>query len=179
MNEREIKQRMEKVISFLEENLRKLRTGRAHVSLLESVKIEAYDTMMPLNQLANISVLDYKSMVVQPWDKSNVDAIVKSLTAANLGMTPIKDGDIVRISVPELTEERRKELTKVVGTYEEEAKIALRQVRKEAIEQMKNDKEATEDDIESITQQADKMIKEFNDEVARLAQSKREDMMAI
>lgn len=179
MNDQDIRSKMEKSIKALEENLRKLRTGRASATLLEGIKVEAYGTTMPLEQLSNISILDFKTMMVQPWDKSNADAIVKAVGAANLGMTPVKDMDVIRISIPELTQERRKELTKVVGTYEEEARIALRQVRKEIIEGFKHDKEATEDDVRSITDTVDKFIKEYNEKIGQLCDKKRDEMMQV
>ena len=179
MNDQEIRLRMDKPVAFLEENLRRLRIGRANASLLESVKVDAYGALMPLNQVATVSVVDFKTMVIQPWDKNNLDGIEKAINAANLGMTPVKDGEIVRISVPELTEERRKELVKVVGTYEEEAKIALRQVRKEVIESIKNNKESTEDDVKGITEKADKIIKEYNQKVGELCEAKRQEMLTV
>jgi ribosome recycling factor len=179
MNDQEIKNRLEKSVVFFEENLRKLRTGRANTTLLENVKVQAYETVMPLIQLANISVVDFKTMTVQPWDKANIEAIMKGIGAANIGLTPVRDEDIIRVHVPDLTEERRKEITKVVGTYEEEAKVALRQVRKEIIESFKNDKEATEDDVKYITDKLDKFIREYNDQVTKLADAKRTEMMAV
>lgn len=179
MNELKIKERMNKAIDYLENNLRKLRTGRANTSLLENIKVEVYSTNMPLNQLATISVVDYKTILVQPWDANNIDLILKSIISANLGMNPVKDSDILRITVPELTEERRKELIKIVGTYEEEAKISLRQIRKELIEEIKDNNESTEDDIRSNTSNIDKIIKEYNEKVSNLSDNKRKEMMSF
>lgn len=179
MDESVIRSKMDKTIHVLEDNLRMLRTSRASASLIENIKIEAYGTLMPLNQLANISVVDAKMILVQPWDKTLIDAIIKGIGAANVGLTPIQDEGIVRISVPDLTEERRRDLTKVVGKFEEEAKVALRSIRKEMIEQMKNDKEATKDDVSLVTDTADKVIKEYNEKVVRLSDKKRQEMLTV
>jgi len=131
------RKRMDGAVSALRTEFSGLRTGRANTALLDNISIEAYGSTMPLNQVANVSVPEARMLVVSVWDKTQVAAVDKALRQSNLGINPVMDGQTLRIPMPPLTEERRKDLTKVAGTYSENAKIAVRNVRRDAMETLK------------------------------------------
>src|SRR6202163_2058313 len=133
----EIKRRMHGATEVLKQELGGLRTGRASANLLEPVRVEAYGTHMPLNQLATVSVPEPRMLSVQVWDRSMVHAVEKGISAANLGLTPNTEGQVIRLRVPELNEERRKELVKVAHKYAETARVAVRHVRRDAMDVIK------------------------------------------
>ena len=134
----EAENRMGKTVAAVERELSTVRTGRATPSLLERVTVESYGSRMPINQVATISVPDPRSLVVQPWDKSIIADVEKAILAANLGLTPISDGNVIRINVPRLTEERRKEMVKMVKKFAEEGKVAIRRIRGDANKHIKS-----------------------------------------
>ena len=139
---------MQKAIAHLEAELAKIRAGRANPSMLEGIHVDYYGTKTPLNQVANVTTPDPKTIVIQPWDKSTVPLIEKAIMAANLGFTPVNDGNVIRINMPALTEERRKELVKRAKTEGENAKISVRNFRREANEKIKKDiKEHLPEDV--------------------------------
>ena len=139
---------MQKAIAHLEAELTKIRAGRANPSMLEGIHVDYYGTKTPLNQVANVTTPDPKTIVIQPWDKSTVPLIEKAILAANLGFTPVNDGNVVRINMPALTEERRKELVKRTKTEGENAKISVRNFRRDANEKIKKDiKEHLPEDV--------------------------------
>ena len=143
------KERMEKTLTALERDFSKLRTGRASTDLLEGVKVDYYGTITPLSQMATISVPDSRTLTIQPWDRGGFSAIEKAIQKSDLGLSPVNDGKVLRIAIPPLTEERRKDLVKVAKKYTEEAKVALRNIRREANDLLKKaekDKELTEDE---------------------------------
>ena len=145
----DIDRRMTGAVESLKSDLSGLRTGRANVSLLDPVVCEVYGAMMPLSQVATVSAPEPRMLSVQVWDKSNVSAVEKGITKANLGLNPMTDGQTVRLPMPDLNEERRKQLAKLAGEYGEKAKIAIRNVRRDANEALKADeksKEISEDD---------------------------------
>ena len=145
----DIERRMKGAVESLKGDLSGLRTGRANTSLLDPVVVEVYGSMMPLNQVATVSTPEPRMLSVQVWDKANVTAVEKGIAKANLGLNPMIDGQNVRLPLPDLTEERRKELAKVAGEYGEKAKIAIRNVRRDGMEALKEDekkKEISEDD---------------------------------
>lgn len=145
----DIDRRMNGAVESLKSDLSGLRTGRANVSLLDPVVCEVYGAMMPLSQVATVSAPEPRMLSVQVWDKSNVSAVEKGITKANLGLNPMTDGQTVRLPMPDLNEERRKQLAKLAGEYGEKAKIAIRNVRRDANEALKADeksKEISEDD---------------------------------
>jgi len=134
----ELKDNMEKGTRFLEKSLSKVRTGRASLSLLDGIKVEYYGTPTPLNQVATLSVPESRQILISPWDVSVIGAIEKAIQKSDLGLTPVNDGKVIRINIPPLTEERRRELAKVVKKTVEEGKVALRNIRRDANEQLKN-----------------------------------------
>ena len=145
----DIERRMQGAIDSLKGDLGGLRTGRANVSLLDPVMVEVYGSMMPLNQVATVSAPEPRMLSVQVWDRANVTPVEKGIAHANLGLNPMTDGNTIRLPLPDLTEERRKELAKLAGKYAENAKIAIRNVRRDANEALKEDekkKEISEDD---------------------------------
>ena len=145
----DIERRMQGAMESLKGDLAGLRTGRANTSLLDPVVVEVYGSMMPLNQVATVSAPEPRMLSVQVWDKANVSAVEKGIAHANLGLNPMQDGQTLRIPMPDLTEERRKDLAKVADKYGESAKIAIRNVRRDGMEALKEDekkKDISEDD---------------------------------
>lgn len=166
-------EKMQKAIEFLRVELSKIRTGKATTALLDGIKVEAYGQLMPLNQLANVSVADIHTLLVQPWDKSTLQLIDKAILSSELGLNPINDGNVLRIPIPTLTGERRKEYVKLVKKFGEESKIAIRNIRRDAIEQLKkaektehlpeDERKKGENEIQKLT---DKYIKIVDDLLA-------------
>ncbi len=149
---KDCEERMNKAVQSLEKDFSKLRTGRASTSLVEEVQVDYYNTPTPLNQLASISIPDSRTIAIQPWDRSSFSNVEKAIQKSDLGLNPVNDGKVIRINIPPLTEERRKDLVKVAKKYTEEAKIAVRNIRREAnetLKKMKNSKEISEDDMHS------------------------------
>ena len=145
----DIERRMTGAVDALKSDLQGLRTGRANTTLLDPVMVEVYGALMPLNQVATVSAPEPRMLSVQVWDKSNVNPVEKGIAKAGLGLNPITDGQTVRLPIPDLTEERRKELAKLAGQYAEKAKIAIRNVRRDGMESLKDDeskKEISEDE---------------------------------
>ena len=182
----EIKQdaqaRMAKSLDALRHNLDKVRTGRASTGLVDSIRVNAYGSDVPLSQVAAVSVADARSLVINPWDKGMVGAVEKAILASNLGLTPNTAGTTIRLNLPALTEERRRELTKVVHGEGEDAKVAIRNIRRDAIQQVKDllkEKQVTEDEVrraeEDIQKLTDKAIKDV-DEVVK---AKEQELMAV
>ena len=141
-------ERMEKAIATLEREFGRLRTGRASTNLVDNIKVDYYGTPTPISQLASVAVPDSRTITIQPWDRGAFGGVEKAILKSDLGLTPVNDGKIIRISIPPLTEERRKELGKVARKYGEEAKVAVRNVRRDANDQLKKlekDKAISED----------------------------------
>src|ERR671916_1711382 len=138
-NKSDIQRRMHGAVEALKHDLGGLRTGRASTTLLEPVHVEVYGSNMPLNQVATLSAPEPRMLSVQVWDRSNVGPVEKAIRSAGLGLNPVTDGQMIRLPIPELTEERRKELAKLVGQYAEKAKIAVRNVRRDGMEHLKAD----------------------------------------
>jgi ribosome recycling factor len=161
--------RMKSALETLKKEFQTVRTGRANPALLDRVEVEYYGTSTPLKSLANITVPDARTLVVTPFDKSALKEIEKAIVGSNLGLTPTIDGSIVRISIPALNEERRKELTKVVRKYAEDARVAVRNVRRDSMDALKKlkGKEMSEDDFkrqeDSLQKLTDKNVKEIDD----------------
>ena len=143
-NKADIERRMAGAVEALKHDLVGLRTGRASVNLLDPVTVEVYGAHMPLNQVATVSAPEPRMLSVQVWDKSNVGPVDKAIRSAGLGLNPIVDGQVVRLPIPDLTEERRKELAKLAGQYAEKAKIAVRNVRRDGMESLKTDEKKGE-----------------------------------
>lgn len=152
---------MQKAIAHLEAELAKIRAGRANPSMLEGIHVDYYGTRTPLNQVANVTTPDPKTIVIQPWDKSTVPLIEKAIMAANLGFTPVNDGNVIRINMPALTEERRKELVKRTKTEGENAKVSVRNFRRDANEKIKKD--IKEHLPEDVAKDAENKIQQMTD----------------
>jgi len=152
---------MQKAIAHLEAELAKIRAGRANPSMLEGIHVDYYGTKTPLNQVANVTTPDPKTIVIQPWDKSTVPLIEKAIMAANLGFTPVNDGNVIRINMPALTEERRKELVKRAKTEGENARISVRNFRRDANEKIKKD--IKEHLPEDVAKDAENRIQQMTD----------------
>jgi ribosome recycling factor len=170
----DLERRMKGAVDALASDLAGLRTGRASANLLDPVTVTVYGSQMPLNQVASVSVPEPRMISVQVWDKSNVGPVEKAIRSAGLGLNPINDGTTLRLPIPDLTEERRKELAKLAGSYAEKARIAIRNVRRDGMDNLKadeNKKEISEDDrkrLETELQKlTDEQIKAADDEFAR------------
>ena len=176
------KERMEKTLTALERDFSKLRTGRASTDLLEGVKVDYYGTITPLSQMATISVPDSKTLTIQPWDRGGFSAIEKAIQKSDLGLSPVNDGKVLRIAIPPLTEERRKDLVKVAKKYTEEAKVALRNIRREANELLKKaekDKELTEDEHRKTHDEVQKITDASVAKADEKLEKKKKDIMQI
>lgn len=174
--------RMTKSIESLRDSLSKLRTGRATTAIVDHLKVNYYGSDMPLTQVATVTVSDARSLTITPWEKQMVSAVEKAILASDLGLTPNTAGTTIRINLPALTEERRKELSKVVHTQGEDSKVAIRNIRRDANQQVKDllkEKSVTEDDVrkaeEDIQKITDKAIKDVDD-VVKL---KETELMAV
>ena len=173
----DIDRRMQGAVESLKGGLSGLRTGRANTSLLDPVVVEVYGAMMPLAQVATVNAPEPRMLSVQVWDKANVTAVEKGIAKSNLGLNPIVDGQTLRLPMPDLTEERRKDLAKLAGEYGEKAKIAIRNVRRDGMEALKEDekkKEISEDDRkrseDDVQKMTDKHVGEVDDAVAKKEQ---------
>ncbi len=178
----ELRAHMDKTVQVFEHELVKLRTGRATPAMVEDVKVDYYGTHTPLKHLARITAPEPDLIIIQPFDKSQVRAIEKAIQAANLGFNPIVDGDLLRIKVPRLTEERRKELAKVIREKAEEAKVALRNIRRDAkdhIDKEKKDGTLSEDDHGRLLKELDKVTHEYTAKIDETAQAKEKQLMSV
>jgi len=173
---------MEKAVEALKKALATIRTGRAHVSLLDSVRVDYYGNISPIAQVANVTVPDPKLLVVKPWDKGMTKVIEKAIMEANLGLTASTDGDIVRVPIPPLTEERRREFVKQARTRAEDAKVAVRNARRDANEMMKDatkDGSMSEDDEKQGLKQVQDLTDLFTREVDKLVEHKEAEIMTV
>ena len=160
----DIERRMQGAVDSLKGDLSGLRTGRANTSLLDPVVVEVYGAMMPLNQVATVSAPEPRMLSVQVWDRSNLIAVEKGIAKANLGLNPMIDGQTLRLPLPDLTEERRKDLAKLAGEYGEKAKVAIRNVRRDGMESLKEDekkKEISEDDRKRSEDEVQKLTDKY------------------
>ncbi|HYD35418.1 MAG TPA: ribosome recycling factor [Vitreimonas sp.] len=172
----------QKALDHFKQELATLRTGRAHSQLLDSVRVDAYGTKMMINEVANVSVPDSNLLTVTPWDKSLLSAIEKAIASAGINLNPVVDGDMIRIVVPALTEERRKEMVKVLHQKAESVRVMLRSVRtdtKKDIEKQKGTSGVSEDDIKKEVETLEKKTKEFLDQVDQLVTVKEKDLLTV
>ena len=179
---REMIDHMERSLDVLKSNLVKVQTGRANPAMIEDVVVDYYGTSMPLKQLATIAAPDPNLLVVQPYDKTQMDEFVKAILGADLGLNPESDGYVIRVRIPKLSEERRKELTKVIKTRGEETKVALRNIRREAndkLDQMKKDSEISEDEHRRYREKNDDAIHEYSDNIDKLIEEKGQQIQTI
>ena len=174
--------RMGKSIESLRHNLVKIRTGRANTGLVDSIKVNYYGSDMPLSQVASVAVGDARSIIITPWEKQMVGAVEKAILASDLGLTPNTAGTTIRLNIPALTEERRKELTKVVHSEGEDAKVAVRNIRRDANHQVKEllkDKQITEDDASRTETEIQKITDGAIKDVDEVIKAKETELMAV
>ena len=166
-----------KVLQYLQSELSRLQTGRANAALVEHVDVDAYGQKMQLKAVASVSVQDARTIVIQPWDKTVLGAVEKAIQASNMGLNPVNDGVLIRLSLPMMTEERRKELQKIVHKLTEEARISLRQYRQKAIDEIKQDKE--EDVRSTLEGLLQKEVDSFNAKIDYMRSSKEDEVMKV
>ncbi|MFB9329732.1 ribosome recycling factor [Paenibacillus aurantiacus] len=174
-------ERMDKAIGALKRDLATLRAGRATPALLDRVQVEYYGAMTPVNQLANINTPDTRTLMIQPWDKSSVSAIEKAIMKSDLGLTPSNDGASIRLSIPALTEERRAELVKLTKKFGEEAKVAIRNIRRDANDDIKKLEkgEISEDESRRHQEDIQKSTDKFTAEVDKVLAAKEKEIMEV
>lgn len=174
--------KMQKSVEAFKQELSKIRTGRASISLLDGISVDAYGSMLPMNQVATMTIPESRMIAIQPWDPQMVPAIEKAIMKSNLGLSPANDGKVIRLNIPQLTEERRKELVKQARKTAEEFRVAVRNVRREGIDVMKkqkNDKEISEDDLfkfqDAVQAETDKYVKQIDE----ITDNKETEMMEV
>ena len=174
--------RMEKALAELDRDFAKLRTGRASTALVDGIKADYYGTPTPISQMASVAVPDSRTLTIQPLDKGGIAAVEKAILKSDLGLTPVNDGKIIRIVIPPLTEERRKDLVKVARKYSEEAKVAVRNVRRDAndgLKKLEKDKEITEDELKKAVDDVQKLTDKFVGDVDKKCAGKEKEIMDI
>ncbi len=179
---KDAKSRMDKSLDSLRDELTKVRTGKATTALLDSVKVEYYGNMVPLNQVGNVSVLDAHTLSVTPWEKAMVPTIEKSILEANLGFNPVSDGTNLKIPVPPLNEERRKEFVKLIKKFGEDAKIAVRNIRRDANDHLKKEekeKKMSEDQLRDAEAEVQKFTDEHTKQVDEILKHKEAEIMEV
>ena len=174
--------RMGKSMDALLHNLGSIRTGRANAAMIEDIQVDAYGSMMPLNQVASISVPEARMLLIQPWDKGSMKAIEKAIMMSDLGITPNNDGTVIRLAIPMLNEERRKQLVKQVHTFVEEAKISVRHIRRDAMQSLKtltSDKEISEDEEKRAHDQLETLTKKYTDRSDEIGKEKEAEVLEV
>ena len=174
--------RMNKAILALDREFSGLRTGRASSALIENVKVDYYGTPTPINQIGSIAVPDSRTIIIQPWDRAAFAMVEKAILSADLGLNPVNDGKIIRINIPALTEERRKELVKVARKYAEETKIAVRNIRRDAndtLKKLEKDKGLSEDESKKAQDDIQKLTDSYIAKADQKVQAKEKEIMAI
>ena len=179
LNKKDIEQRMNGAVETLRREFGGLRAGRASTSLLDAVTVEVYGSRMPLNQVGSVSVPEPRLLTVQVWDANNTPMVEKAIRNSGLGLNPMAEGTLIRIPMPELTEERRKELVKVAKQYAESARVAIRNVRKDGMDAIKADEDLPEDDQKRQTDEVQKMTDDHVKQVDELLSSKEKDILAV
>jgi ribosome recycling factor len=176
----DLQRRMHGAVEALKHDLGGLRTGRASTALLDPINVEVYGAQMPLNQVATVSVPEPRMLSVQVWDRSNVQPVEKAIRSSNLGLNPITDGQLIRLPIPDMTEERRKELAKLVGQYAEKARVAVRNVRRDGMDHLKQDEkkhEISEDEHKRLDQEVQKLTDETIKEIDAAAHAKEQEIL--
>ncbi|MEK5324634.1 ribosome recycling factor [Aeribacillus sp. FSL M8-0254] len=176
------KEKMEKALSAFKRELAGVRAGRANASLLDKIQVDYYGVPTPVNQLASISTPEARLLVVQPYDKSTIGEVEKAILKSDLGLTPTSDGSVIRITIPPLTEERRKELTKVVRKYSEDAKVAVRNIRRDANDELKKLEKAgdiTEDELRGFQDDVQKLTDEYIKKIDSATKEKEKEIMEV
>lgn len=174
--------KFKEAVDFFKTQIGALRVGRGSLQMVEAIRAEVYGQSMPLNQIAGINMIDATLITVTPWDKSNIQAIVKAVQSSNMGINPAVDGDTVRLPIPPLTEERRKEYIKLLNTKTEEAKVVVRQIRKEVNETIAEDKKdgnISEDEATRLEKETQKKVDAANQEISKLSDEKEQDLLQV
>lgn len=174
--------RMGKSMDSLNHNLGSIRTGRANTAMVDDIQVEAYGSMMPLNQVASVSVPESRMIMIQPWDKGSLKAIEKAIMASELGITPNNDGTVIRLAIPTLTEERRKQMVKQVSSFVEDSKVSVRNIRRDAMQAVKaltSDKEISEDDEKRAHDQLETLTKKYVDRSDEIGKAKEAEVLEV
>ena len=177
-----LKERMEKSIGAFKEKLSEIRAGRANPAILNKVKIDYYGTPTPINQVAGVSVPEARLIVIQPWDVSVLKDIEKAILTSDIGLNPNNDGKVIRLAFPELTEERRKDLVKEIRKIAEEAKVSIRAIRRDGIDEAKvkqKNSEITEDELKSAETEIQKITDKYIDEIDKILADKEKEIMSV
>ncbi len=175
-------ERMEKAVESLRHHLSTIRTGRANASVLERITVDYYGAPTPINQMSSVTVPEARLLVIKPYDKSMLQTVEKAILASDLGITPSNDGQVIRIAFPQLTEERRKELAKLVHKNGEEAKVAVRNIRRDANDQLKKlekNSEITEDDLKGYTEDVQELTNIYTDKIDEVVAEKEKDILHV
>lgn len=178
----EMAEKMEKSVDTFKNELAKIRTGRASLALLDGISVDAYGSSMPLNQVGTLTIPESRTIAIQPWDPQVLGAIEKAILKSDVGLTPVNDGKIIRLNIPQLTEERRKELVKQVKKVAEEFRVAVRNVRRDAIDQLKKqkkDKEISEDDLFKLQDDAQAETDTYVAQIDEISASKEQEVMDV
>jgi len=182
MDKNDLKRRMEATFDNLKSEFAGLRTGRASVNMLEPVVVDVYGSKMPLNQVGTVSVPEPRMLTVQVWDASATKNVEKAIRESGLGLNPQAEGSLIRVPVPELNEERRKELTKVAGQYAEQARVSIRNVRRDGMDDLKKqekDKEISEDDHKRLSDEVQKLTDEYIQKIDTMLSEKEQEIMKV
>ena len=177
-----IEEKMKRTINAYEVNLSEIRAGRANPAILNKISVEYYGTQTPINQVAGISVPEARLIVIQPWDISVLKEIERAILASDIGITPNNDGKVIRLNFPELNEERRKELVKDIRKMAEEAKVAIRNSRRDGIDEARNKQKAseiTEDDLKTAEEQIQKLTDKYVGQIDKITEDKEKEIMTI
>lgn len=178
----ELEEKMQKTVKVFKEDLNSIRAGRANPALLDRITLDYYGTPTPLKQIASVSAPEPRLLVIQPYDRTAIQPIEKAITQSDLGINPSNDGKIIRLAIPQLTEERRKELVKVVKKTGEEAKIAIRNARRDTndkLKKMQKNSEITEDELKKAEEEVQKLTNKFIDSIDDLVVKKEKEMMEV
>jgi ribosome recycling factor len=172
----------QKAVDHMKNELSTLRTGRANASLVEHIEAEYYGARTPLLQMAQITVPEPRMIVIQPYDKNSMKDIEKAIQASNLGINPVNDGNFIRLTIPQMTEERRKEIVKMVGQMAEKSRVSVRNIREEIwkeLQKMENDGKLTEDELRTSKDDLQKVVDKYNDEIKKATEAKEKEVMTI
>lgn len=179
---KEAEEKMKKSISVLKQDLSTMKAGRANPSILDRIEVDYYGTMTPLNQMANVSTPEPRILLIQPWDKSSMKSIEKAILISDLGLNPSNDGNTIRLVIPELTEETRKNIVKNVKKAGEESKVAVRSIRRDAndkVKALKKDNSITEDEVKKAEEDIQKKTDSFIKEIEKLVEVKEKEVMTV
>ena len=177
-----MEEKLEKTASVLREEFSNIRAGRANPHVLDKIQVDYYGVMTPVNQVGNISVADAKCLVISPWDVSLLKGIEKAILQSNIGLTPTNDGKVIRLIFPDLTEERRKEIAKQIKALSEDAKVAARNIRRDAMDalkKMKNNKEISEDECASLEKEVEKTLSKSVEQIDKHTAEKEKEIMSV